>query len=276
MNPHTYQKICDFKNGYAKVMQNHRWGLIDKSGDLVVPCQYDKIKQLASGMIKVKKDGNWGLLDHRARQLIPCEYHIRQISETLFLVKKDSKCGLYSQNGTVVLPCEYDWIDRSWGSKRCGLSPAAWMRVKKDGLYGIVNTEGALIVPVLYKTITIYRTAKTPEGIRNRFDLAGNVIDHCGFVHYVRRGHRIDCCFGVQKDGKWGVFHDYISQLAEYPWDNIKHCGTEICVNQNGKWGIIDIHGRLLLECQWEDEESACREYERKCHISAMSFYKNV
>ena len=39
-----YDYIADFYNGYAAVRSNKLWGVIDSSGNLVVPCEYEDIK----------------------------------------------------------------------------------------------------------------------------------------------------------------------------------------------------------------------------------------
>jgi len=259
----SYHDIGAFRNGLAKVRQKNLWGLVDESGGFVVPVQYDKIKQLSCGRIKVKKDGKYGLLNHEAAELIPCEYHIRQISDRLFRVEKDGKYGLYNTDGVPVLPCVYDRIEKQWGNALVGFSPTAWMRVEKAGLFGIADTEGQLIVPPIYRRISTHRSAVTPEGVSDLLDLSGTVIHNCGFRLVSHTGRKLEFCYGIQKDGKWGIFNDYLSDLTEYPWDDIKSYRTEIFVKQEGKWGIVDLHGKLLLDCRWENEEAAYRAYER-------------
>lgn len=261
--PCSYHHIGVFKNGLAKVRQKNLWGLVDEYGAFVVPIQYDKIKQLSCGLIKVKRNGRYGLLNHEAAQLIPCEYHIKQISDRLFRVEKDGKYGLYNTDGDPVLPCEYDRIEKQWGNGQVGFSPAAWMLVEKAGLFGIADTEGQLIVPPIYRRISTHRYAVTPEGVSDLLDLSGNVIHNCGFRLTRHAGRKLEFVYGIQKDGKWGIFNDYLSQLTEYPWDDIKFYRIEIFVKQEEKWGIVDFHGKLVLDCQWEDEDSAYRAYER-------------
>lgn len=271
--PCDYQEICDFKNGFAKVRQNNLWGLVDEQGKVVVPCYYYKIKQLESGLIKVKRNGKYGLLNHQAAQLIPCQYHIRQISDRLFRVEKDGKYGLYNTDGVQVLPCEYDRIEKQWGNGQVGFSPAAWMLVEKAGLFGIADTEGQLIVLPIYRKISTHRYAVTPEGVSDLLDISGNVIHNCGFRLTRHAGRNLEFVYGIQKDGKWGIFNDYLSQLTEYLWDDIKIYRCEILVKQKEKWGIIDIRGNLLMDCQWEDEDSAYWAYEREQSRAARSQY---
>lgn len=50
--------VCrNFKNGYAAVSKNQKWGLIDKSGKEVVSLKYDEIVEYNASKVKVKLGG---------------------------------------------------------------------------------------------------------------------------------------------------------------------------------------------------------------------------
>ena len=59
-SPFFAYAMCD---GYAPVMVNNKYGVIDKNGKEILPCAYDKIVPLAGGRALIKLEGNWGIAD---------------------------------------------------------------------------------------------------------------------------------------------------------------------------------------------------------------------
>ena len=63
--------------------------------------------------------------------------------------KDDTKWGLIDIKGNVILPFEYDMVDyENWSLKENGHAI-----VTKDGRMGLVNADGKLVIPCIYKTI---------------------------------------------------------------------------------------------------------------------------
>lgn len=50
-----------FTDGFAPVMSNAKYGVIDSAGNLILPCEYDKIVPLTGGRAIIKADGKWGI-----------------------------------------------------------------------------------------------------------------------------------------------------------------------------------------------------------------------
>ena len=43
--------------------KNYKWGYMDKTGKIVVPCMYDSANRFNEGLAAVLKDGKWGILE---------------------------------------------------------------------------------------------------------------------------------------------------------------------------------------------------------------------
>lgn len=59
-SPFFAYSMCD---GYAPVMINAKYGVIDKNGEEVLPCTFDKILPMTGGRALIKYDGKWGIAD---------------------------------------------------------------------------------------------------------------------------------------------------------------------------------------------------------------------
>ena len=96
-----------FQNGLAKVEQNKKRGLIDKTGKFIVPCEYNDIRNFSEDLCAVKK-GKWGFIDKTKKQKINFQFEsARDFSEGLARVKIKNKIGFINQQGAFIIPADY-------------------------------------------------------------------------------------------------------------------------------------------------------------------------
>jgi len=63
-----------YNRGVAKVMNKEKYGLINRSTRLVVPCIYDNIDDFKGGMAVVEENGKYGFIDYSGKLVIPIIY----------------------------------------------------------------------------------------------------------------------------------------------------------------------------------------------------------
>lgn len=49
IDEHTYQLESTFEQGVAIISENDKYGLLDKKGNITLPCKYDRIELSAQG-----------------------------------------------------------------------------------------------------------------------------------------------------------------------------------------------------------------------------------
>lgn len=89
----VYDEAHYFSEGYAPVKQK-KWGVIDESGALVVPCQYDDAgPSVSDGLLAVRKDNHWGFIDMTGAEKVPFIYKDVHplFAEHLTAVENDDK-----------------------------------------------------------------------------------------------------------------------------------------------------------------------------------------
>lgn len=145
--PCEYDSVSySFYEGLAKVEKDGKYGYIDTTGKLVVPCEYDDLDFFYEGLARVEKDGKWGYVDTTGTLVIPCEYdYVWSFGEGLAYMEKDDKCGYIDTTGTLVIPCEYDY---AWPFRE-GLA-----YVKKDDKCGFIDTTGTPVIPCEYDDVS--------------------------------------------------------------------------------------------------------------------------
>lgn len=73
--PFQYDKISSFSEGLAAVLVSGKgWVFIDKTGKEVLSVPYDDVYSFSEGLAAVKKDGKWGYIDRTGKLVIPCRY----------------------------------------------------------------------------------------------------------------------------------------------------------------------------------------------------------
>lgn len=108
-----YSDIWSFYEGLAAVRSasTGKYGFIDPSGTLVIPCEYDSCGNFADGLAYVSKNGKYGYINSDNENVIPFEYDSAfGTGSGLATVGKDGKYGLVDYNNNIVVPLEYDDI----------------------------------------------------------------------------------------------------------------------------------------------------------------------
>ena len=104
-----YELVDGYVEELARVRLNYKWGFIDKSGRLVIPCKYDNSASFSKGLACVKLNHKWGFIDKSGTEVIPCKYDcLIFFSEGRACVKLNGKYGFIDKSGTEVIPCKYD------------------------------------------------------------------------------------------------------------------------------------------------------------------------
>jgi hypothetical protein len=145
-----------FKNGYAKVYQSNKVGIIDTLGNKVFPAMFEDIGPFEGNLIPVSKAGKWGYADLEIDLAIPYKYmEAHPFVDSLAIVKKGAYYGAIDSLGNEVIPTKYGSLKRAGN---------LWLA--SDSTYGIINLKGDTIVPFEYqkaelidgKVVRLYKT----------------------------------------------------------------------------------------------------------------------
>ena len=179
------------ENGQTKKYYNFKkgdlWGIIDKDGRIRISAQYQKYLQLVNHLdenspirLIAYNKGKCGIINFENQIILPFEYHrimktalgyIIEVETTegrqlfnlqsnriitpfyyeestsnanyIYLLKAHFKTPFDPQKEQIILPWEYSTVYNIPGSYN--------FAVKKDGLFGVVNSENKVLVPFIYE-----------------------------------------------------------------------------------------------------------------------------
>ena len=131
---------------------NRKWGFIDETEKLIIPCKYDHVYGFVEGLAAVWLNGKGGFIDKTDNIVIPLKYgEMSAFSEGLAKVTYNGKYGFIDKTDKVVIPFEYDDINGFSGV----LKGYAVVTIKGkngflDAKYGFIDKTGTRVVPVKY------------------------------------------------------------------------------------------------------------------------------
>lgn len=121
-----YEYADRFSSGAAIVMDEDRWGLIDKAGKELLPMQYDGVLRMQDGFAAVEKDGLCGFVNRAGKLTIPMQFQrVRSFHNGYAAVMLDSGQWAYiDKRGKVV------WQDNSAKVQQLGDFHEQYARVR--------------------------------------------------------------------------------------------------------------------------------------------------
>jgi len=205
------------------VCSDGNWGVINRSGELVVPCIWEDI-EIVGDNIWAKHRGSYGMIDAEGNQLT--EFRWMEIEghwDGYTSVWEDRyECGLVGADGSLIVEPKYAYID-SFDSILEGLAKVSCvstygMDVTGYGL-GMIDRNGNLVVPHIYKEIE-------------------EAEDHHAYV---------------RKNRAYGLLNKEGKQVIECCWEYIFYLGEGLWrVETDEKQGLFDGEGRQILACEWD------------------------
>lgn len=251
----------------APVWNGGKWGYMDQTGKIVIPCQWEsdddksphspgKPPYFSEGLACVKKDGKWGYMNKHGKLVIPCQWErASSFCEGLAPVKSNGLWGCIDKAGKLVIPCQFDYGP----TFSEGLAD-----VKKNGTYGYINKTGKMVIP-LGSDLILRRFHRGLAWIGKWDNLGFNrvfgCIDRTGRLVLPYQWNWVDeyseGFAKVRKDKFFVANEGYIDELGNVvipcQWVHAEDFHDGLAkVLKNNKYGYIDKTGKLVIPCKWD------------------------
>lgn len=127
---------------YAGVNQGGKWGFINTSGKIVIPCIYDEVGNFDEEIARVRRGSNTYFINSKDKTISDEFQDARDFSCGLAAVYRSGNWGFINTKGEIVTELIWDEVsDFKMGY-------AMIVSRGKDGMsYGIVDTSGKLVLP---------------------------------------------------------------------------------------------------------------------------------
>lgn len=244
----SYDYADRFSDGCAVVMNDDKWGMIDKSRELLIPMEFDGVLRMQDGFAAIEKDGKVGFVNRAGKIKIPLQYkRARSFHDGYAAVQfQNNTWGYINKVGKVV------WQDKSGKVKQLGDFHEGHARVQGE-------VGGKLRWGYINKTFR-FRVDPIYEETRD--------------FHYGMAAVRIKDKWGfITEAGKWAIepvfdevddFDDAVhsSDFEEVERDRGERNGRDLStasvyamVKRDGRWGYINRVGKGPLVPQFKEAQ---------------------
>lgn len=123
------------------VMENGKYGYIDKTGKVVIKPQYENTMGFNEGLAATKYGGKYGYIDTKGKWIIKPQFDFTYMfSDGLAMVEIDKKTAWIDKTGKIVIkPQEFEKTAVGFKEGR--------LAVKKGGKWGYLDKTGKMAIP---------------------------------------------------------------------------------------------------------------------------------
>ena len=155
--PTVFDWADNFKESYAAVEFEYKWGIIDTKGNVVTPFAFDSIRANSlnadKGYFQAVQKGKEGLIDLNGNVIIPFKFD-RIISFNLqqdyVKGKIDGKEGITNTKGNIIIPFKFDRINYINHHRNLQRN---YVVAEVNNKKGIIDTEGNVLLPFEFDRI---------------------------------------------------------------------------------------------------------------------------
>jgi len=236
-----YSGLSSFSNGLASVClydsEVNKYGYINKKGEVIISMKYRQTgpSSFDNGLARVSVNGQTVLIDTVGKIVFKTSHgNIQGVSGNLISVFKNSdrtNWGWVNFKDEIIIPQKYEAARRF---NKDGLAI-----VELNGLKGVINTTGKIVIPIKYETVYCNSTddgfimgvfpSKEVESLisskKEYYDKNFNLLklEQIGYIkHAIKTAY-----MPFYQNGKWGYLNRDFSVLipATYKKVNLFHEG---------------------------------------------------
>ena len=241
------------------VKVNKKWGLIDSTGNLVIPPNFDAIGEMEDGFAIVMSNQTYGVIREDGKIVVPLKYNmilrnatnnrilmLNQGGEIFNGMTRGGKWGFFNETAETVMEPAYD----SFGPFTDQL-----VKVSNNGKEGLVLREGKEVVPCQYEFVSIasggkaYLSFRTETGL-GLTDLMGKTILE---PKYEEVFPLEDGRYALVEKGNWGIASINGKELFSPAYDSliVGYEGSYLFRNTEKLWGYCDSTGTTVIPAKF-------------------------
>lgn len=273
-----YQTVGGYYNGKLAIVSiGHRFGLIDKKGDVALNLDYDKIDYVdgteGTRLFAVYRYGKGcALYNENGKFITDFQYSLIKglggrgyNPKGLNYVCREDKWGLINSDGIEILPCVYDMPKQhslgGYGfvvglfSENGICQYDKYIKVEKNEKYGVFDVEGHEIFPCIHSSI--YACGENQQYVVADTQLYD--IESCQEV--LPHIYALCSCLSntfpnavVEKEGHKRGVYNINTRIEVLPcvYDVINIKNNLIMARTGGKTGVFTLMGEKILPCVYD------------------------
>ncbi len=238
-------------NGHIGFAINDRkeYAIIDMDGNKITDFKYQNLRQTSEKFISVIEKGKRNFVDIKGNKIFNDSITMADkgiFNSVAVYQGTNRKLGMIHINGTKITEPIYNMVYGQNYSEN-------WI-VQTDGKYGVINSQGNIIVPLIYEKIT--------HVVNQNDAIAVRLNDKFGYVYYSKEiipfeyDEALPFKSGIARVKKDGLYH-FINKKNkilcsfehEGGWNGQEYFSDNLSIIKlNGKFGYINKKGKTVIK----------------------------
>ncbi len=257
---------------YYRIRLNWNDGLIDSSGNVIIPPNYDSISvnlhnNLLEEIISVEHKNKVGVYNVKSKKLSPIKYDgVLFLNERIVLVWVGEKCGFVnSEEGEEITEIKYDfspdvYLDHILYSSR--YDDKEMVKVKFNGKYGFIDDQGVEFVPAIYDSTRRFNHGLAAVFLNGKWGFVDKwnnlqIPFKYDYAAAFDETNEDICLARVGINDKKGYIDKDGQEIIPIIYDDIDEFVDGICeAKLNEKRGVFDQFGREIVPVQYDNIHS--------------------
>jgi hypothetical protein len=232
--------------------------LIVPDSDIIVPIRSIKTKNvyetrddydnINSRYTKVEKDGKWGIINSKGKVVV------RQIYD--YIENFDHNNGRLLKHLKLLSSNAHHYLYQPTYFAADPLNKGR-TKVKKASKHGLIDTNGKVIVPVIYEELEYFKDGRAMAKKSSKWGFINARGKEIIPFNYDSASYFNDGRAPVKKDGKYGFINNEGDLVVPLIYDQVfGFLDGTAKVMKDGKWGYIDMKGTQIIPIIYEEVES--------------------
>ncbi len=237
----------DSKTGYIVKDDKGKYGIIDYSSNIILPCEYEGITQVyGNNLYVVLQNKKQILVDKEGTQVLTTGFdeiaQILKLQDNGVIFKKGNQYGVMKTTGEVTLQAQYDDLKEA----KTGI-----LIYKKDDKYGIIDLQGNEKLEQEYTNITYQKKADIYIAEKENYE--SDILDNT--FKTKQSGMLLECNTeeGYIKIKEEDQTKYYTLQFEEKQENQIFPNRTLFVSKQDEKYGFVDKEGNVVVNYEYDD-----------------------
>lgn len=215
----------------------HKWGLINTNGNIVLPPKYDLIGTKFGGQqmigtrispryVTVQLDNKIGLINLQGQEVLAPLFDdvIESYPDSIFTVQKDGKLLVVNGKGETIFDGKYEEVIPVSGYRNIYI-------IKENGKYGLLKKGDDYLIPIEYSFLKVHQLRRAFLEFKNSTSFENKKIGIVNFKNEIILPQEFDSIKMINPE----IF------LVKNEFFELRNAKNEVLVSKEQKWSDVKI-----------------------------------
>lgn len=226
----TIDSISEFSKNYAFVYQQHKHGLINRHGEMVLPVIYENIKIFNFETALACLPDQWQLINEKNEVINQVDATDLISSNEYFLARIGKHVGLLREDLSTLISPIYTDLRR--------VSANRWIAKNKLG-FGVIDSLGTLIIPHRHQNISVWGS-KYLTHTEKGWSLLNELGQELTYKNYQSLIPIRENLALAQYRGYWGLLNETGDEVVHCVYESLNDIRDDlVAVKFKGQYGVL-------------------------------------